>query len=200
MEAYVNDLVALDQVSNQPVFFWLRDFKSFVNDTASVQNMTFNKQVGAFLDDPVYYELYADDIVLDETGRIVSSRTELEMDNVRQEDVVEQVDALEAQSDVSARQPLNRNRNDWAFFTFDGIYFIWEFYAAAPAELTQTTILGIISVTAISLLLIPHWSAAMFVFPFISILYVDLMGVLQFAGLHVNAVSYISLGELLCYC
>jgi len=194
MESYVNDLVALKEITDPPVFFWLHDFKQFVNETTTIQNMTFNQQVAAFLDDPVYYEIYADDIVIDKaTGNILASRTDLMMDNVDEKDVVKQVDALQAQSDVSANQPVNRGRKDWAFFTFDGLYFIWEFYSASPRELGQTTILGVVAVTLIAFLLIPHWSAALFVCPFICILYIDLLGVLQFAGLHVNAVSYISL-------
>ena len=195
MEAYIDDLVGTSQITEGPVFFWLRDFKIFVNATVSVQGLAFNDQITAFLQDDVYHELYAGDIVRNANGDIVTSRTELTMDNVDQEDVVLQVDALEAQREVTSRQPVNQGRKDWAFFNFDQLYFIWEFYAAAPDELRLTTILGIVAVTAISFVLIPHWSAALFVFPMISILYVDLLGVLQFAGLHVNAVSYISLGK-----
>jgi len=195
MEAYINDLVGLEQVERQPTFFWLRDFKSFVNTTESVQSMTFNDQVSAFLEDPVYRELYSEEIVRNADGDIVTSRTVINMDAVDQEDVVAQVDALEAQREVSSEQPVNKNRKDWAFFTFDGVYYIWEFYSAAPDELTLSTILGVVAVTAITFLFMPHWTAALFVFPLIGILYVDLLGVLQFAGLHVNAVSYISLGE-----
>ena len=195
MVAYVDDLVAMPQVTYQPLYFWLRDFKKFVNETSSVQGLAFNDQVTAFLDDPVYYELYADDIVRNAQGDIVSSRTYVAMDVVDQEDVVEQVDALKAQRDVTSRQPINQDRKDWPFFNFDSIYFIWEFYAAAPDELILTTILGVAAVTAIAFFFIPHWSAALFVCPMIGILYVDLLGVLQFAGLHINAVSYIALGK-----
>jgi len=56
-----------------------------------------------------------------------------------------------------------------------------------------TTILGVISVTALALLMIPHWSASLFVFPLICLLYVDLLGFMQWAGLSINVVSYVSL-------
>ena len=72
-------------------------------------------------------------------------------------------------------------------------YYIWQFYAVCPDELVLTTILGIVAVTVIALLLIPHWTAALFIAPMITILYVDLLGVLQFAGIKINSVSYISL-------
>ena len=63
----------------------------------------------------------------------------------------------------------------------------------AVSELVFTTIMGVFAVTATSLILIPHWTAALFVLPLISILYIDLLGFMQMAGAHVNAVSYISL-------
>ena len=196
MQAYVDDLTALPQISDPPTFFWLRDFKTFVNDTASVQSLAFNDQLTAFLDDPVYSSLYSEDIVRDANGNIFASRTEILMDQVAQEDVVAQINALRDQSNVGSKQAVNQGQSDWAFFTFDTLYFIWEFYSTAEQELLTTTILGIASVTAIALVLIPHWSAAFFVLPLITILYVDLMGVLNFAGININAVSYISLGKL----
>jgi len=195
MDEYVNDLVALKQVSYQPAFFWLRDFRVFVNTTTSVQSLVFNDQLTAFLQDPVYKELYADEIVRNADGSIFASRTTVSMDKVDQEDVTALIDALEAQRKVTADQPVNQGRKDWAFFNFISVYYIWEFYAAATAELTTTTILGVVAVTAIAFLFIPHWTAVIFVFPLIGILYIDLMGVLQIAGLHVNAVSYIALGK-----
>ncbi len=44
-----------------------------------------------------------------------------------------------------------------------------------------------------TLFLVPHWSAALFVLPLISVLYIDLLGVLQWAGIAINPVSYITL-------
>ena len=79
------------------------------------------------------------------------------------------------------------------FVLFILSYFIFAFYSAVTGELILTTILGIAAVTIIAFLFIPHWTAALFVFPLITILYVDLLGVLNFAGLHLNAVSYIAM-------
>jgi len=73
------------------------------------------------------------------------------------------------------------------------MFNIWAFYEASVNELVHTTIYGVTAVTGVTLLIIPHYSAALFVFPFICILYVDLLGVMQWAGLHINAVTYIGL-------
>jgi predicted RND superfamily exporter protein len=71
-------------------------------------------------------------------------------------------------------------------------YNIWEFYAKSAEEIALTTILSVASVTAVTLLLVPHWTAAVFVLPMISILYIDMLGVLQWAGISINPVSYIT--------
>jgi len=191
MQEYVNELVNMKQVTNKPLFFWLRDFKKFVasNGTDSIM---FAEQLDDFLADSTYSQMYKNDIVRAEDGSIITSRTRLFMDQVTA-DVKSQIDAIEDQRDVSASQPLNQNVEDWAFFTFDDLYYIWQFYAVAKNELLLTTLFGITAVSVIGLLFIPHWSAILFVTPFITILYVDLLGFLQLAGISINAVSYIAL-------
>jgi Niemann-Pick C1 protein len=71
--------------------------------------------------------------------------------------------------------------------------FSWDFYANTADELTTTTILGVLTVCAIGFIFIPHWSAVLFLAPLIGVLYIDLMGFLQFTGNHLNVVSYFSL-------
>ena len=97
---------------------------------------------------------------------------------------------------------------------------IQEFYTLATEELKSTTISGIVTVSAIGFLLIPHWSAVLFVAPLIVVLYIDLLGMsnmphtprkpaacisltsfltraslgtLQFSGLHINPLTYVCL-------
>ena len=190
METYIADLQSIDSIVKPPERFWLWDFRTF---TEGLDNSSFEEQLELFLADPVYGELYRDDIVLDGQGSIVTSRVKMYMDNIDLEDVEDQIQALEDQRTVTQRQPVNRGKDNWSFFTYDGIYNIWEFYAVSVDELVLTTVLGAVSVTAVALLLVPHWTAAWFILPFICVLYVDLLGVLQWAGVHVNAVSYISI-------
>ena len=113
MEKYVSDLVALDEVVDPPPFFWLQDFKNFTNTS-----VPFNQQLDLFLADPVYRELYTDEISRDENGNIIASRCELFMDNVNFNDVKQQIDALENQRTVTASQGINQDKKDWPFFTY----------------------------------------------------------------------------------
>jgi Niemann-Pick C1 protein len=195
MESYINDLVFMvDAILEPPGFFWLRDFKVFVNNSDdSLAQLDFYDQVQAFLTDPVYSDLYRDDIVTDRDGTITASRCRIDMDNIDLEEIKQQIDALEAQRKVTKAQPINQGQKDWAFFTFDGIYNIWEFYAVSVDELIITTVTGVAAVTGVAFLLIPHLTAALFVLPLISMMYIDVLGVLQWAGKHVNPVSYIAM-------
>ena len=80
----------------------------------------------------------------------------------------------------------------WMLICFRLPFFGIEFYAASVNELILTTILGVVSVTFVALLFIPHWTAVLFVLPMILILYVDLLGVLQWGGVAIDPVSYVT--------
>lgn len=224
MEDYVNALVDMDEIKDQPEFFWLRDFKTFASSNASVAEairqlpedqqqefsafanstltvaevlgtMAFEQQMDVFLSIPIFNQLYSANIVRSEDGKVTASRTRVRMTEVSQESVVEQVEALEDLRVITEAQGPNQfqDPDDWSFFTFDELFYIWQFYTESPAELVLSTILGVSAVSIISMIFIPHWSAIIFVAPIISILYVDLLGFLHLCGIAVNAVSYISL-------
>jgi len=192
METYVNDLVAMDAVEEPPENFWLLDLRTYVEEEG-LSDLTFEQQLDKFLAEPVYFDLYSGDIVRDEDGKVTTSRVQLNFDNVDLEDVSEQIDVLDEERKVTGSQPVNKDQSTWKFFSYDQIYNIWSFYAVSVEELILTTIIGVVSVTGVALIFVPHFSAALFVLPMICLLYVDLLGVMQWAGVHVNAVSYISL-------
>jgi len=188
MEKYINDLVEIEAIDGQqPSFFWLRDFRSFVADEGLTGD-TFNAQVDAFLSNLVFGELYSDHIVRGADGTITASRVAIPMDNVDIQDVREQINALEDQRRVSEAQPVNQGQSEFRFFTYEGTYNIWEFYAVSAKEIVFTTVSGVCAVTGVTFLLVPHWTAALFVLPLISILYIDLLGVMQWSNVSVNPV------------
>lgn len=195
MEKYVNDMVSMDEISSQPDYFWLRDFQTFTQNNTAIQDLPFDDQVSAFLAEPSFQALYEDEIAFNDQGQVTASRVTVKYDNVDPDIVKEQIDALNNQHNVGRKQAPNKGLDDkdWPLFNFDSDYFIWEFYKACPDELTITTIMGVVAVTLISLLAIPHWSAVFFSAPLIVILYVDLLGILQFAGVTINSISYITL-------
>jgi Niemann-Pick C1 protein len=110
---YINDLVTIDAIVDQPVFFWLRVFKVFLNESEdSLAQVDFNGQIDAFLSNSVYRDLHRDSIVRDEAGTITASRCVISMDNVDIEDVNMQIDALQDQRKVIKAQAINQERKD----------------------------------------------------------------------------------------
>jgi hypothetical protein len=123
MEVFLNELVndVAAIADKQPDFCWFRDFDKFVmaNSDAGFANQPFSAQLSAFLADDVYSQLYRDDIVLDDNGSIKASRCIISMDEVDLEDVVVQIDALEEQLAVTERQPINKGKSEFSFFTYE---------------------------------------------------------------------------------
>lgn len=187
------DLVTIEAIEEPPEEFWLWDFQNYTADASDeFRNLSFEEQIVQFLAEPAFRETYEDHIV-HENGKISTSRCLIHMDGVDWDIVTEQIDALHDQRDVTKAQAINKGRDDWAFFTYFGGYDIWELYATSVVEIIKTTIIGVFAVTGVSLILIPHWSAPLFVFPFICLLYIDLLGWIQIMGLEVNAVTYIGM-------
>lgn len=60
-------------------------------------------------------------------------------------------------------------------------------------EIMMTTLASVGAVTGVTLLLVPHWTAALITFPIMSVLYIDLLGVLKWASIDINPVTYIGL-------
>ena len=203
MMNYTYDLASIDAVVSPPQFCWIFDFKDFIENDPGIPlfsdllgtNLTFQEQLDLFLANPAYDFLYADNIVRDEKSRnITASRCRFDMDNMTVGDIRQEIDTFEAQRSVTQSQDINQGKDDWPFFTYDShLYPIWEFYITSVDELIVTTIFGIASVVAIALFLIHHWTSALFVLPLMALLYVDLLGCLQWVGESINPVSYVVL-------
>jgi Patched family len=195
MESFVQELAAMPYAGeNEPFSFWLRDFRDFV-ESEGIEALTFEEQIKRFLENPIHFDSHREDIVLDANGVMTASRTLIRLSNIDESNVLEVVDALGLQNSISERQPSNQNKEDWAFFMHAEDFYIWEFYRVSPSQLRLTTIIGVLSVSLLALLFIPHWSAVFFVGPIVAILYIDLLGFIEVCGVHVNPVMFISCGR-----
>jgi Niemann-Pick C1 protein len=112
------------------------------------------------------------------------------MDNLDMQEINQQIDALEDQRKVTKAQQINQGCKDWAFFTFSSLYIRWDLYIVTVKEMITTTVIGVIAVTVVAFLLIPHILAALFVLPLICGVYIDVLGVLQWSGAYVNTICY----------
>jgi len=192
MEDYVGDLATLEQVSDEPIRFWLEAFKSFVHKNVSLQSLPFQEQLDHVLALPEFSP-FLPDIVRDDNHTIVASRLRISLNIRIDAPVQDKIRFLKDQRRITAEQDINRDKTDWAFFTFANRYGIWELYSDNVSELVNTTIFGMVSVTGVAALFIPHWTASLFVLPLMFILYIDLLGMLQWGGVHINPVSFFTM-------
>jgi hypothetical protein len=193
MHDYVNELAALPQIGAPPEFFWLRDFADMATSPdfatqaeqlgfGDLDNKTFAEQIDLALSIPIVQQVYGNDIVRNEQGDITASRCFLFLRQLDMHSIPDQIDFLMDQRDVSLRQPSNQERlasgydGGLAMFTFDDLYFYFELYAISVQELIFTTISGVVAVSVVAWILIPHWSAVFFVLPMIIMLYFMLLG------------------------
>jgi len=105
-----------------------------------------------------------------------------------------QIDMLFDQRDVTLAQPINQqegHEKDWAFFAYDELFGYWEAYSVSVDELVFTMIAGVVAVTFIAFVFIPHWTGAVLVCPLIIILYINMLGSLNCLGLHINGITYV---------
>jgi Niemann-Pick C1 protein len=85
---------------------------------------------------------------------------------------------------------MNENVETWQFFMFDELFIMWEFLSALPRHITITFITAICSVTVMSLLFLPHWSGWIFSVATVVSLYIEFLGILQFADIAISGVSF----------
>lgn len=197
METYVDDICSMDAVSRPPFYFWLRDYKEYIAERGvELQNFTFNERLELFLDDTREKNSYRKDMLFDDVGNLLASRTQFIMDRISSFEISEGVQAFRDQRAITKDQPINQQDNsngEYSFFTYESVYLLWEFLLVTPKELSSSTLVGICSITLMSLFFMPHWSGIFFVTPLAMVLYIDLTGFVQFFGVDLNGISFVSL-------
>jgi len=192
MQAYVEDLVGIDAIEQPPLHFWLNDYQDYIFEKEEeLDGLPFEERLQIFLNQSDYN--YYPHLRFDNNKTLVASRTRISMVNVDATKPSEGVGALKDQREVTRAQPINMGDSGWAFFAYDSIYKVWEFLLVTPKEITRSTLLGIGTVSVMSLVFMPHWSGVLFVAPLVMVLYIDLYGFLQLCGLSIDALTYLGL-------
>ena len=191
MVNYLNELMELNYSKAEPKF-WVKEFEVFIKEERPTP-LRFEEQVELFLNQSLSKDLYSGQIIHSKQGTIVASTVVLDLHKLDLDDTRSQVKFLLSQRKVSSKQILNKDTKRWALFTFADSYYIWDFFAVATKELIMTTILGITSVVIFSLLFIPHPSGVLFIGGSVTMIYVDVLGVMYLCNLAINPVTYISI-------
>lgn len=193
MYNFVQDVSELEVVTTYPDFFWLRDMQRFAANQ-TIDGYSFRFQLKVFLGHKVINEVYGNDVVFDnERGSVFESRCFIDMGHIDVDNINQQMEILREVRRIANEQPINQGRERKAFFTYSIAYNIWEFYVRAVGEIASSAVSSIIAVSIVALFLIPHWSAAFIILPLMVILYIDILGFMQFCGVTINPVTYVVL-------
>jgi Niemann-Pick C1 protein len=189
MYDFVNELVnGLDAIEEGPDYFWSKDLDTYVNVTG-MQDKPFAEQLDNFFQiDPVK-ELHGPNVKRDGEGNIIYSKVSIELGNLDLSNARQQMETLKKQREITNKQPINKGRTRAAFFTFLSEYKLWSFYESCVNELITSAVIGVATVTLVAMFLIPHWTATFIVFPMMCILYIDMLGMMQWAGVSIDPVS-----------
>jgi Niemann-Pick C1 protein len=192
MTEYIDDLVEMDAITGPPDLFWLRELGLYV-DNFTLHEYSFDEQLDSFLSVKIINKVFGDDILLDSEDNIIASRCLIDMGNLNADDIKGQIEALQDQERITNEQPVNEGKARKAFFTYSRAYNIWEFYATSVSQLTSSAVTGVIAVSLVTVFMIPHYTSVFVVFPVMCVLYIDMLGVMQWAGVAINPVSYVAL-------
>jgi Patched family len=135
---YIEDLSQLPQVQAKPELCWVLDFQAlrkgeipglehYTSLLDMSKNQTAKEQLDLLLSVPEINQVYGSSMVRNEDGDIIASKCFVTVNNVDMDVAKEQIDFLADQRRITVEQPINQGRDDDAFFTFDLIYFIWEY-------------------------------------------------------------------------
>jgi Niemann-Pick C1 protein len=209
--SYVNELVELPQISSYPRHFWLHDFQNFTQaskNSTQGWDINFEEQLDMFLQDEYFRRLYSNLIVRDTTvvntthgGTMTASAVIIPLDNIDRTNVRDQVKFLSEQEGISRdyykklQSIIGKELDRMPFFTFlppDKFFILW-LYSIAVQELIMSTVASVIAVAIITFLFIPRLSALCIVMLAILMIYMDVLGLMYWAGFSINPVTLIAI-------
>ncbi|KAL7550824.1 hypothetical protein ACHAWF_014895 [Thalassiosira exigua] len=187
MKSYVKELTETPYSSGYPEWFWVEDFERY----GTLENSTFEEQLDGFLKNPVFNELYGNDIVRDSGGNMTASRVWIRLVGSLNKQVKEPVQWLNIMEEISSRQEVNQDVDEWKFFSWNYPYLPWDVYRVLPKEFAMSVILGVTAVTVLAALFIPHWSAAIFIGVSMMMLTIEILGFIQLCGIYLNPLTHV---------
>ena len=149
-----------------------------------------------FLQESKFFEVHYSDLGFDEkTGKLVTSRCHVYLRGISNNDIKLQIQVVKHFLAIDKQQIMNYHRNykEQKFFMYGSFFLQWSFYSVCVKELVSSTLIGIGSITAVTFLFIPHWTATAIMLPVSIMMYMCILGIVQWAGIPINAVSFVSI-------
>ena len=184
-----------------PQQYWLDDFDAFVQTqnrsstgTLADPSGSFPEELGSFLADPVYNDLYRNQFVLNETSGEVLYMQEPILIGLDLVTTTERVRFLQAQRRVTVNHSLNDGISSDEMehaFMFGGQFPFLAHFQVLHRELVISLSCSVIGVGLVSLLLLPHVGGAILSVAIIVMVDIELIGMMHITGYTLNSLTYL---------
>jgi Niemann-Pick C1 protein len=203
---FVADIASMKFVDEFPVSVWFDDLDAFRRNHTELEELSFEEQLDAFLKTEPYHTLHGTDIVRNDTGSVIASRTRVTL-NVDQHDTQQQVRLLRQQHHITKQATINQQQNSDRVehaFLFHQDFPVFFHYQIIPTELLTTLIVQLVAVAIVSMLFFSHPSGTIISVLAMAMVIVELVGVIQLAGFSLNSVTFLliimAIGLVVDYC
>ena len=190
MKAYVDDLSSANNTRMDGC--WVHIYNETLKENPDVALLPFDEQIDFFRIDSDFNEAIDKFVQFADDGSINISTCRISV-SVAFDSVEQQIASLQQQRDATARQPINNGSVDGAFFSYEENFQLWEYLSRTVDEMVLTTVSTVAAVSVLTMIFLPHWTAAIYILPTISVLYVDVLGLMEICGLHINALTSVLL-------
>ena len=181
---------------------WVAQYRDFLDENPAYANQSIEELLTIAPELNNNFLLDSDTFIVDADGHIVVSACALRVD-IPYDGTEQQIHVIQHVQDVTREQPINKGKLNGPFFAYDKTFQLYEYTAIAIDELILMTVTSVSAVGSVSLVFMPHWSAALFMFPMLGMMYIDVLGFMQWFEIPINALTStvlaISVGLLVDY-
>jgi len=206
----VEQIVDIPGFGEAPPACWILVYKEMMDQIpetlqSQLQTMTIREQIefGKSMLPDNKAEFDAFELLLDkftwfnDRGDIVASVCKIYVNDLKMENANDQMAIFKRIKEIERNHPMNigmNNDSDYPFFTIETNWYpIWELFMKTLPELITTVLFAVIAVLFVGFMIIPHYSGIIFLVITVTLLLVDLVGVMQLIGIKINPISYIAL-------
>ena len=170
---------------------WVPRYRDFLDQHPELSNLTIPQvlETAAAEQNRSYPNLF----VLDDDGHILLSSCTV-LVSIPFDDIQRQIAAARFLRHVTREQPRNEGHSNGPFFVYQPTFRLWESLEVGVDELVLVTVVSVSAVGLVSIVFLPQWTSALFLFPMLAVLYIDALGWMQLMGLHINALTTFILG------
>ena len=188
-QAMRNPETAVILEENPDVYWFLK------NESSIFEGMPTKDIINAFAEHERFRLIYGSQIVRNREGDVIHTRCGITIKDMNYNDIPEQLKLNRAYHALNKKHPLNQDRHydHLHAFMYEDLLHLWDFFEVALTELKYTAFSGVGMVSFFSFLFVPHWTAVLYIFPLMGLLYADLLGLLHLSGLSINVLTYVVL-------